>query len=116
VIVAACVATVGCADHRGELVDKAAMRQTARLAGAGVIEYLVSGIRSDGVVMRSPVRQRIASGVLLVLCAGVLVLAVLNLVDVLWTPNLVVVCGLVVVGLLVLGLVTGWVPSRRRRD
>ena len=66
--------------------------------------------------MRYSVKQRIAVGALLVLCAGVVALGALNLFDVLRTPNLVLVGAAIVVSLLVLGLATGWVPTRRRRN
>lgn len=66
--------------------------------------------------MSHPVKQRIAIGVLFVLCGGVVALAALNLFDLIKTPNLVVAGAAIVVSLVVLGLVAGWVPTRRRRN
>ena len=39
----------------------------------------------------------------------------LNVLDLIRTPDLVVSGAVIVAGLLVLGLSTGWVPTRRRR-
>lgn len=66
--------------------------------------------------MSQAVKQRVSVGVLLVLCAAVVALAVLNLFDLIRTPNLVVAGAAIVVSLMVLGLATGWVPTRRRRN